>query len=128
MNALNMARMAYSSTNKGAAPIRTPRGTEFDVIARITSQLKATAADPKRDYAAFVRALHENRRLWTLFATDLADSDNALPQALRAQLFYLAEFTLQHTSKILNGSATADVLIEINTSVMRGLQGERAAA
>lgn len=128
MNALNMARMAYSSTSKGAAPIRTPRGTEFDVIARITSQLKAAAADPKRDYAAFVRALHENRRLWTIFATDLADSDNTLPQALRARLFYLAEFTIQHTSKILRGSATTEVLIEINTSVMRGLQGERTAA
>ena len=72
--------------------------------------------------------LHENRRLWVLFAGDVASKDNLLPDTLRAQLFYLAEFTLQHTSKVLDGTASVDVLIEINTAVMRGLRQQEIAA
>lgn len=125
VNALDMARTAYSSTT---AQIRTGRATEFELLARITRQLRTTSAAQAVSYTAFVTALNDNHRLWTIFAADLAAKDNALPADLRARLFYLAEFTLQHTAKILAGTATADILIEINTSVMRGLQGEGAPA
>ena len=79
-------------------------------------------------FADMAAALHENRRLWILLATSVADPDNELPQALRAQIFYLAEFTMQHSQKVLEGKATADVLIEINTSMMRGLRQEEIFA
>lgn len=79
-------------------------------------------------FADFAAALHENCRLWILLATSVADPDNELPQALRAQIFYLAEFTMQHSQKVLEGKATADVLIEINTSMMRGLRQEEIFA
>ena len=46
----------------------------------------------------------------------------ALPDDLRARIFYLAEFTDQHTRKVLNGRDTAGPLIEINTAIMRGLR------
>ena len=61
-------------------------------------------------------------------ATQVADAKNALPQGLRAQIFYLAEFTLQHSRKALSGGASVRPLIEINTAVMRGLRGEGQAA
>lgn len=54
-------------------------------------------------------------------AADVSDSLNTLPAALRAQLFYLAEFTEIHSRKVINGEASADALIDINTSVLRGL-------
>jgi flagellar protein FlaF len=73
-----------------------------------------------------VTALHDNRRLWTAFAADLATQGNGFPPELRARLFYLAEFTCRHTDQVLSGAATADVLVEINTAVMRGLRGPRA--
>lgn len=79
-------------------------------------------------FSELAAALHENRRLWILLATSVADSENELPQSLRAQLFYLAEFTLQHSQKVLDGTASADVLIDINTSVMRGLRQEEIFA
>lgn len=125
MNAFNMARTAYASTG---TPIRTPRGTEYDAFARITHRLKATALNAKRDYPAFVEALNENRRLWTILAEGVADRDNELPQQLRAQIFYLAEFTLQQTSKILARKAQVNALLEINTAIMRGLHQEGASA
>jgi flagellar protein FlaF len=54
-------------------------------------------------------------------AVDVADKDNSLPSSLRAQIFYLAEFTELHSSKVINEDANVDVLIEINTAVLRGL-------
>lgn len=125
MNAIDMARTAYSSN---AALIRSSQSTEFDAFARITHRLQSAHQRDKADFADLAAALHDNRRLWVLLAGDLADAGNALPQTLRAQLFYLAEFTLHHTSRVLDGSAEVDVLIDINTSVMRGLRRQEAAS
>jgi flagellar protein FlaF len=61
--------------------------------------------------------------LWTTLAADVAESDNGLPGPLRAQLFYLYEFAADHSRKILAGSGSVDVLVDINTAVMRGLRG-----
>ena len=122
MNALEMAQSAYSNA---AAPTRTTRGTEYEAFARITHRLRAASLNKKTSYTNFVRALTDNRRLWTLLASDVADGENALPKELRAQIFYLAEFTLKHTSDVLGKKASEDALIEINMAVMRGLnQGE----
>ena len=125
MNALNLARTAYSSAK---TPIRTHQSTEYDVFAQITGRMKSAMARGKAGYPDLVAALHDNRRLWILLASDVADADNALPQQLRAQLFYLAEFSLQHTGKVLDGSASAEALVDINTTVMRGLRQQGVAA
>ncbi|RVV97953.1 flagellar biosynthesis regulatory protein FlaF [Mesobaculum littorinae] len=120
MNAYHQAQTAYAPAT---APVRTDRSVEYEAIARITRHIKQ--ADENR---SLVTALHENRRLWTILAVDVAGNDNALPEALRAQLFYLAEFTFQHTSKVIAGKADRDVLIEINTAVMKGLRSAKEAA
>jgi flagellar biosynthesis activator protein FlaF len=125
VNALNMAKTAYA-TNK--APIRTPRGTEYEAFARVTHRLKAAADKGDFGFADLAQALHLNRRLWTLLAADVAEKDNALPQDLRARIFYLSEFTTQHSRKVLRGEDTVDALIEINMAVMRGLRNKVEAA
>lgn len=122
MNAFDMARTAYTSP---AAPIRTARGTEYSAFAKITHQLRAAAAQKKTKFSEFAKALDDNRRLWNLLAGDVASADNQLPKELRAQIFYLAEFTQQQTSNILKGKADEASLIDINTSIMRGLRHER---
>jgi flagellar protein FlaF len=107
--------------------VKTERGTEHAAFERVTAQLsRANRADAS--VALKASALHDNRRLWTLMASNVADSANALPQTLRAQIFYLAEFTLQHSRKALSGDASLTPLIDINTAVMRGLRGEAQAA
>lgn len=116
MNALNLAQTAYSSLN---APARTERGTEYDAFVRVTVQLKN--ADQKGNYPNFIQVLHENRTLWTALAVDVAGDENKLPQQLRAQIFYLAEFTIVHTSRVIAGNADTDALIDVNTAIMRGL-------
>lgn len=120
MNALNMAKTAYTNT---ASPTRTLRGTEYDAFARITHRMKASATDVSK-FNILTTALYENKKLWAILAADVADKDNPLPEELRGRIFYLYEFTAQHTSKVLRKEASVDVLLDINTAVMRGLRSE----
>lgn len=119
-----MARSAYSDA---AIPTRTGRGTEYEVFARVTRRLRQ-AQTGDGGFPALVRALHDNRSLWTTLAADVAAGTNGLPAGLRARIFYLSQFTTHHTRRILAGEASADVLIDINTAVMRGLRGEGEGA
>lgn len=125
MSAISQAQRAYAP-GAGAAAIRTPRSIEFEVIARITHRLKT--AIEARNTRGLIDVLHENRKLWTALAADVASSDNALPQDLRARIFYLAEFTGQHTSKVLRNEATAVPLLEINAAILGGLKIKGADA
>ncbi|WP_324753311.1 flagellar biosynthesis regulator FlaF [Roseovarius sp. Pro17] len=119
MNAIRQAQNAYGQTNH---PIRTTRGTEYEAVARITHRLKSAAERQPFSMVELAGAVNENRELWTLFATQVADGDNPLPKDLRARIFYLAEFTTQHSRKVLARQAGTDPLIEINTAIMRGLR------
>jgi flagellar biosynthesis activator protein FlaF len=125
MNAIAIAQNAYGAN---ARTLKTPRDIEYDVLARITGRLQKALADTgPTAFPALAAAMHDNIRsgppspsIWPIPGTASAQ--------LRARLFYLAEFVLQHTPKVLNGTAKADALVDINLSVMRGLRGQRAGA
>ena len=115
MNAIELARQAYAPSTTS---IRTPRSIEAQLISEITSRLSRKDAP----YASIVTAIHDNRQMWTALAVDVADAGNALPQELRANIFYLAEFTDHHSQKFLRGEADVSALIDVNTAVIRGLR------
>jgi len=119
VNTMQMAQRAYSAPQQ--AQTRSPRATEYAAFARITARLKAAQAAGPQHFPALAAALEQNRRLWRTLALDVADKDNALPAALRSRIFYLYEFTDQHTRKVLRREADAGPLVEINTAMMRGL-------
>jgi flagellar protein FlaF len=119
----SLAQSAYAAS---AAPVRTERGNEYAAFQTVTTKLN-NAMRPDAAMTERAEALHDNRRLWTILASDLADDGNALPQGLRAQLFYLAEFSLLQSRKALQDAAALEALVEINTSVMRGLSGQEVS-
>lgn len=119
MNVQQMARSAYRTAGNQTRP---NRHTEYEVIARVTHQIKQAMQQGPLGFPELAKALHQNRRLWTMLAADVADSDNGLPQDVRARIFYLAEFTLTHTGKVLGGEASATPLLEINTAILKGLR------
>ena len=119
MNAFAQAQRAYSPVN---SPTKTTRSIEYEVIARISHRLKA--AVKSKNYNALAEALYENNKLWTALAIDVANPENLLPEELRARIFYLADFTRQHTSKVLMKQDTAVPLLEINAAVLKGLKQE----
>lgn len=119
MNYYAQAQSAYDLSRQG---LQTDRAAEYDTFRKVTAAIKQNMELGDKGFAGLVSALHQNRRLWTILATEVADKDNKLPAQLRAQVFYLAEFTEVQTRKILRNEGNAQILIEINTSIMRGLK------
>lgn len=119
MNALSKAQSAYSAA---ILPTRTARGTEYEAVARITTKIRSAFEKGPEGFIALAEALHENRKLWNIFAVDVANPGNQLPKDLKARLYYLAEFTNRHTSKVLARQASVEPLLEINAAILRGLR------
>lgn len=109
------------------APTRSLRSVEYDLLAQVTQHLRSTWANRANDFPALVRAVTDNTQLWSTLASDVALPGNGLPQALRARLFYLYEFTAKHSRAVLDDRASVEVLADINMAVMRGLRGDGGA-
>ncbi len=120
MDAHASAARAY---NGARSTIKSPRQIEYEAFARATNALgDAASAEGPEAFPRLAAALHENLKLWTVVAGAVATEGNGLPETLRAGLFSLAEFTRQHTRKVLAREAEAEPLIDINMSIMRGLR------
>jgi flagellar protein FlaF len=122
VNAIELARQAYAPTK---FPLKSDRDVEAQILGKLTARLRWASENRRQNFAGFVEALHNNRKLWHVLANDVAGHGNEFPAELRAQIFYLAEFTDFHSAKALRNEVTIDALIEINTSMMRGLNTEQ---
>lgn len=118
------ARSVYA---RPEAPHKTPRSLEYDLLAKVTQRLSAAWANRSDNFPRLAAALEENQRIWSTLASDVAGSGNGLPAKLRAQLFYLYEFTALHSRAIRDEKGSVAILIDINTAVMRGLRGDGGA-
>lgn len=122
MQALS-ANVGYLQSKKKTG---SPRAIEYQVFARVTAKLKnAIASDAS--FAMVAEAVHQNTKLWTALMIDLADERNQMPDELRASLISLGEFSRKHGMLVLSGKETAEPLVEVNTSIMRGLRSADAA-
>lgn len=121
MSINSQARSAYAAA---ASPIRTGRTSEYAIFAKVTHKLKDVDESDKAAFARLAAAVCDNQRLWSALFEDLSHEGNALPVPLKAQLIGLAEFVRKHSIKVLAGKASILPLIDINTSIMRGLRGE----
>lgn len=117
--------MGYANA-KG--PVRTPRALEYDLLARCTQRLSQAWSQRREGFPALAAALNDNLQLWSTLAADVAGPGNGLPQKLRAQLFYLYQFTAEHSRAVLENRGSVEVLVDINTSIMRGLRGDGGVA
>jgi flagellar protein FlaF len=115
---------ASAPYGQSEAPIRTARAHEYDLLSRCTQKLVIAWRRRHEDFPPLATALTENLQLWSTLAADVAEKGNGLPASLRAQLFYLYEFTAGHTRVVLASNASVEVLVYINTAVMRGLRGD----
>jgi flagellar biosynthesis activator protein FlaF len=120
---MNKSNNALSGYAAATSPVRTHRGTEYAAFASVTSSLRAVDEGDMTAFPALAQAIGQNQRLWGLLARDLTGDDNSLPIELRAQLLSLAEFVRKHSYAVLGGRASVEPLIDINTSIMRGLRG-----
>ncbi|MGD9862228.1 MAG: flagellar biosynthesis regulator FlaF, partial [Pseudodonghicola sp.] len=66
-------------------------------------------------------ALWQNQRVWMAFRTDLAQPGNQLPPELRAAMISLSVWVDTHTRGVLQGKNKVRPLVEINKTIIRGL-------
>jgi flagellar protein FlaF len=97
------------------------RDIEYRVFERVTAALQS-AQCPEAHFTQKIKAAHDNRQLWQTLACDLADKDNALPPDLRARLIGLSIWVTRETDRALRSDGSLQDLIDINRTIMPGLQ------
>ncbi len=100
---------------------RSERSIEYQAFAKVTSALTVHERKADDDYAALADAVHQNRKLWNILARDVLSDDNELPLELRANIFSISQFVMRHSALVLNGSGDIKTLIDLNKTMMRGL-------
>lgn len=114
MQTMKQAAEAYAT----AATHRSPRQQEADVFRRAIGALKAARND---DAIRRVRALADNRRLWTAVIDLMRDPHNALPPDLRASIVSVG---LAVQREMDRDAPDIGFLIAINENLAAGLDGE----
>lgn len=70
-----------------------------------------------------MEAVDWNRKMWRTLAADCLDDRNQLPQQLRANIVSLSLFVTRYSKDVTRNGAPLDPLIDINRTIMQGLQG-----
>lgn len=118
-----MSLQAYKAASTRA---ESPRETEYRLFGQVTRALMHAATLDKTQFSERMDALDWNRRLWSTLGTACSDPNNALPQAVRAQIISLSLFVGRHTSVVARGDDDFSTLIDINRMIMQGLSGQPA--
>lgn len=70
-----------------------------------------------------IEAIYFTRRLWGIFIEDLANSENGLPQKLRADLVSVGLWVMRETEEIRQGRSTNfTALIDVSRTISEGLR------
>ncbi len=98
-----------------------PRRIEFRLLAQVTGALRAAQSDPN-DRPKLYNALIWNKKVWDTFMADLVDERNQLSGDVRTSLLKLGAWVSKQTFAVMDGKASVDALIEVNSNVMDGLK------
>nr|WP_281177092.1 flagellar biosynthesis regulator FlaF [Belnapia moabensis] len=119
--AISRPRGAATAYGSVIRQTETPRDIEYRVLSNATALLQDACrfdADP----AALSRAIHENYKVWSAFAVDLAAAGNAWDDVSKARLFSLARWVLLEGDRVMRERASPNALIDVNHIIMQGLK------
>lgn len=102
---------------KMATEHRSLREQEADIFNRVNYALKSATGGRKLD---LIRALADNRRLWSTLLDVMVDPENALPLELRASIISLARAVDREMTSV---QPNLNFLIAINENIADGLRG-----
>ena len=98
-----------------------PRVTEYRLFGQVTGAL-LSAKETNAIGTPLVEAVDWNRRLWRTLAADCMDDRNTLTQDVRAKIISLSLWVAKYSRSVTREKAPLDPLIEINRTIMQGLQ------
>lgn len=125
--------MSIAAYKRTISDTESPRQIERRVLSSVTAEMES-------NYLAFDQAetlgerlallagglrdtLWYNERIWMTMRNDLAETDNALSPDLKAGLISLALWVETHTQGVLKGEKNVKPLLDVNRSIVRGLEG-----
>jgi flagellar biosynthesis activator protein FlaF len=114
-----MTHRAYENTLRKTEP---PRATEYRLFGQITGAL----IDAQRSGAtggSLAETVDWNRKLWRVLAADCLDDRNRLPEHVRAKIVSLSLWVGKYSKQVTRKGAPVTPLIEVNRTIMQGLQG-----
>ena len=114
-----MTLQAYKNTQ---AATEDPRATEYRLFGQVTGAL-INAKSGNAQGAPLVEAVDWNKRLWRTLAADCMDNRNSLTEDVRAKIISLSLWVAKYSRSVTREKAPIDPLIEINRTIMQGLQG-----
>jgi flagellar protein FlaF len=114
-----MSLKAYQNVQRA---VEDPRATEYRLFGQVTGAL-IEAKTQNAVGAPLVEAIDWNRRLWRTLAADCMDDRNSLSQDVRAKIVSLSLWVSKYSRSVTREKAPLDPLIEINRTIMQGLQG-----
>lgn len=122
-----MQALAYKAYGQVTQRTATGRALEVAVFEQITQALQAVHDNKGADPAEWGDAIYRNLQLWSIIATDVLSPENALPEDTRAGLFSLSEFVRRTSMQVFAGSEGLADIIEVNRTIMAGLDGSAAS-
>lgn len=122
-----MQALAYKAYGQVTQRTATGRALEISVFEQITQALQAVHDNNGENPGEWGDAIHRNLQLWSIIAVDVVSPDNQLPAETRAGLVSLSEFVRRTSMKVLAGSEGLADIIEVNRTILAGLDGSAAS-
>ena len=118
-------RTAADAYRTVAKEIASPRELEASLLLKAAAQLQAIQESWQDRRSELDNALRFNRKLWSVFITEVTRADNPLPIEIRQNIANLGVFIMNHTISILSNpqSEALTPLININREIAAGLRG-----
>jgi flagellar protein FlaF len=117
---MSSASQTYKSI---ARQTSTPRELEATLLLQAAARLQSVHDDWDENRSQLDDALRFNRKLWSIFLSEVVESKHPLPKAIRQNLANLGMFVMNHTLAVISNPQPQklDSLININREVAAGL-------
>ena len=111
-----------------ARQISNPRELEAALLLQAAARLQSAHDCWGNNKAQLDEALLYNRKLWSIFLTEMTDGNNPMPKEVRQNVANLGLFVMNHTVTVMNDPRPERLssLININRELAAGLLGQGA--
>src|SRR5438445_8785341 len=102
-----------------------PRELEATLLLQAAARLQSVHDSWDKNRAQLDEALLYNRKLWTVFLSEMTDASNPMPKNVRQNVANIGLFVMNHTVTVMTDPRPIhlDSLISINREIAAGLLG-----
>ena len=118
-------RSAAQTYKNVARQTSSPRELEASLLLQAASRLQLVHDSWDQSQGELDDALLFNRKLWSVFLSEMTDYNNPLPKDIRQNVANLGLFVMNHTVMVMKDRRPEqlDALININRELAAGLLG-----